>query len=353
MKKRIMLILKLLLFGGVIFGGYIILSILYALVTDYKPKTETKAEVLNASSSSILHKDTLTFYTWNIGYCGLGAESDFFYDGGKMVRSSRELVNKNFSGVKETILDWKHDADFILLQEVDVDSRRSWGTNQLEGIKNLLDFNTVFGKNYQVRYIPIPLFNPMGGVVGGIATYFPYQMSTEPIRYQFPANFSFPKGLFFLDRCFTKQTFKIDNGKNLVIINTHNSAYDGGKLKKQEMAFFKNYIQQEYEAGNYVVVGGDWNQIPPGYTPKDKNSDYEEIEIPNQYLPSNWTWAYDNTTPTNRKVDAPFVRNEAYTTIIDFFLLSPNIKLTSVHGISDDFSYSDHQPVKMTCTLIK
>ena len=353
MKQRFMLILKLLLFTGILIGGYIILTILYAVATDYKPKTEEKAEVFNATKKISLDKDTLTFYSWNIGYCGLGAESDFFYDGGKMVRAGRELVNKNFSGVKETILEWKQDADFILLQEVDVDSRRSWGTNQLLGIKNLLDFTAVFGKNYQVRYIPIPIYNPMGGVVSGIATFFPYNMDTEPVRYQFPANFAFPKGLFFLDRCFTKQTFKLDNGKNLVVINTHNSAYDGGKLKKQEMAFFKNYIMQEYEAGNYVVVGGDWNQIPPGYIPKDKNSDYEEIEVPDNYVPDNWTWAYDKSTPTNRKVNAPYIRDETYTTIIDFFLLSPNIQLASIHGIFDDFSYSDHQPVKMICTLIK
>jgi endonuclease/exonuclease/phosphatase family metal-dependent hydrolase len=353
MKKRIMLILKLLLFAGLMFGLYIIMAIVYALVTDYKPKQEEQATVLPSNEVRLLSKDTLIFYNWNIGYCGLGAESDFFYDGGKMVRSSRELVNKNYSGVKETILEWKDDADFILLQEVDVDSRRSWGTDQFTGIKNLLGFNGVFGKNYQVRYIPIPPFNPMGGVVGGIAAYFPYKMSADPIRYQFPSNFPFPKGLFFLDRCFVKHTFKLDNGKNLVVINTHNSAYDGGALKKQEMEFFKKYIKEEYNAGNYVIVGGDWNQIPPGYTPKDKNSGYEEMEVPKDYLPSNWIWAFDASTPSNRKVDKPYVKNETYTTVIDFYLLSPNVQLLEVRGLSNDFAYSDHQPVRMVCRLME
>lgn len=351
MKERFMLLIKLLLVFLLLFGSYIVATIAYAFITDYRPAPETNAEVFKSESSSTITKDTLVFYNWNIGYCGLGAESDFFYDGGKMVRSSRELVHKNMAGVSETILNWKHDADFILLQEVDVDSRRSWGTNQLITIKNMLDFNAIYGKNYDVNYIPIPITNPMGGVNGGIATFFPYTMSTTPIRYQFPSNFSFPKGLFFLDRCFVKHTFNLKNGKKLIVINTHNSAYDRGMLKKQEMEYFKKYIVDEYNAGNYVVVGGDWNQIPPGYTPKAKNSGYEEIEIPKNYLPSSWTWAFDSSTPTNRKVDEPYQKNKTYTTVIDFYLLSPNIALQSVKGIDVDFSYSDHQPVRMVCTL--
>lgn len=147
-----MFLIKLLLISAVAFGAYVVLAILYAWITDYRPKPETDAEILKTDNEiSNINKDTLVFYDWNIGYCGLGAESDFFYDGGKMVRSTRDLVNKNYAGVKETILKWKQDADFILLQEVDVDSRRSWGQNQLQGIKEMLDFNAVFGKNYQVR----------------------------------------------------------------------------------------------------------------------------------------------------------------------------------------------------------
>lgn len=354
MKERFMLILKLLLLFVIVFGSYLILTILYAYITDYKPKAEELAEVLKADEEIPLNKDSLTIYAWNIGYCGLGAESNFFYDGGEMVRSSRELVNKNFSGVKETILEWKEKkADFILLQEIDVDSRRSWGINQLQGIKNLLGYTAVFGKNYDVNYIPIPLYNPMGGVLGGIATFSPYKMDSDPIRYQFPANFAFPKSLFFLDRCFTKQSFALNNGKKLIIINTHNSAYDGGKLKKQEMEYFKKYILEEYNAGNYVIVGGDWNQIPPGYTPKDVNSGYEETPVPDNYVPSNWTWAYDKSTATNRKVDKAYKKGETYTTIIDFFLLSPNVRLNEIKGIVNDFAYSDHQPIKMVCTLVK
>jgi endonuclease/exonuclease/phosphatase family metal-dependent hydrolase len=222
----------------------------------------------------------------------------------------------------------------------------------VEGAKEALqDFNYAFGKNYDVKFVPMPVFKPMGKVVGGVATFTKYEFADTPVKYAFPSNFSWPKGLFFLDRCFVKHHFNLKNGKQLIVINTHNSAYDGGSLKKQEMAYFKKYIVDEFAKGNYVVVGGDWNQIPPGYTPLEENSDYEEMPVPENFADKDWIFAFDGNTPTNRKVDAPYEAGKTYTTVIDFFLLSPNIELLEVKGQPNGFEYSDHQPVRMVCKL--
>ncbi|MCB9033798.1 MAG: endonuclease/exonuclease/phosphatase family protein [Chitinophagales bacterium] len=351
MKKTIMVIIKLILLGAILFGLYVAATIAYAYFTDYQPEPEEEIEVIKGSVNRAIDKDEFVFYDWNIGYCGLGAESDFFYDGGKMVRPKKDLTQKNLDGVLQTVKSWTSDADFILLQEVDVKSKRSYKINELDAIQKTTGYNAVLGVNYDVKYVPLPFTNPMGKVLGGIVSLFPYQTASEPIRVQFPSNFSFPKGLFFLDRCFVKHRFNLKNGKQLIVINTHNSAYDGGKLKIQEMEYFKKYIVDEYNLGNYVIVGGDWNQIPPGYTPKDANSNYEEMPIPEGYVDSNWTWAFDINHATNRKVDKPYVKDKSYTTIIDFYLLSPNIELIAVEGLPNDFAFSDHQPVKMKCKL--
>lgn len=353
MKKTMILVIKIILGAGILFGLYIVGAILYAQVTDYKPKSEEQAEVLIPKEKlPEINKDTLVFYDWNIGYCGLGKESDFFYDGGKMVRPTKALSEKNFNGFIETISKWKSDADFINIQEIDKSSKRSYKIDQFQkAFETLGNFKAVFGKNYDVKYVPIPFLEPMGKVLGGIGTFYKYQDTETPIKYAFPSNFSFPKGLFFLDRCFVKHRFNLKNGKQLIFINTHNSAYDGGKLKKQEMAYFKNYIVDEFAKGNYVVVGGDWNQIPPGYKPLKENSDYEEMPIPADFVDSNWTFAFDRNTPTNRKVDFPYEPGKTYTTVIDFFLLSPNIELIEVKGQPNGFEFSDHQPVRMVCKL--
>ena len=351
MKKRIMLLLKLTILSALVFGIYVVATILYAQYTDYKPDPEEYAEVVR-HTTRVIEKDEFILYDWNIGYCGLGKESDFFYDGGKMVRPPRHISAKNFKGFLSTLEKWKTDADFINIQEIDRDSRRSYGVDQMQGALLVLDsFNVSFGKNYDVRFVPMPFTNPMGGVFGGICTFSRYAFTGEPLKIAFPSNFPWPKGLFFLDRCFLINRFELQNGKQLTVINTHNSAYDGGELKKQEMEYFHKYIVDEYDKGNYVIVGGDWNQIPPGYKPKDAHSNYEEMPVPKGYVPEGWTWAYDPDTPSNRKVDAPYESGKTYTTIIDFYLLSPNIELVEVKGLPNGFEYSDHQPVRMVCKL--
>lgn len=347
------LIIKVILGVALLFGCYVLGMILYAQFTDYKPKAEEAAEVLVPDDAlPELTKDTLVFYDWNIGYCGLGKESDFFYDGGKMVRPTKALSLKNFNGFIETIKKWKDDADFIHIQEIDRNSKRSYKIDQFkQAFETLENFKAVFGKNYDVKYVPIPFTEPMGKVLGGIGTFYKYRDAENPVKYAYPSNFSWPKGLFFLDRCFVKHRFNLKNGKQLVVINTHNSAYDGGELKKKEMAYFKKYIEEEYAKGNYVIVGGDWNQIPPGYKPLQEDSGYEEMPIPEGFVPNDWTYAFDASVPTNRKVDYTYEPGKTYTTIIDFYLLSPNVELIEVKGQNMDFEFSDHQPVRMVCRL--
>ena len=69
-----------------------------------------------------------------------------------------------------------------------------------------------------------------------------------------------------LDRCFVVSRFQLENGKELVLLNTHNSAYDaGGKMRDEEMPVIRDLMLKEFEKGNYVVAGGDWNQNPPSY----------------------------------------------------------------------------------------
>lgn len=349
LKKIILFILAIALLILLTLGGII----LYAQLTDYKPQEKEQVKVVGENKAQ-LDSDSLSLMIWNIGYSGLGADVDFFYDGGDNVITPKELVSKYYTGIEQTVQQYKN-TDFVLLQEVDVQSKRSHKVNQFEGLGKLNPkWNKAFGKNYDVNFVPLPFSSPMGSVIGGLATYTPYQ-STENTRYQFPGNYEWPKALFFLDRCFLLQRFPAKNGKELVVINTHNSAYDDGSLKKGQMDYLKNVLTEEYEKGNYVIVGGDWNQTPPGF---DNNkfvkpggeSAYEQTPITFDYMPD-WLWAYDPNTPTNRKVSYPYDKNKTFTTVIDFFLLSPNVKLSKIQGKHLDFQFSDHQPVYMEVVL--
>ena len=347
MKKILKSILYVIIILIVAFAVFLI----YASSDDYKP--DEKITVLTSDNPDLLSDTTeYSLMIWNIGYCGLNKEMDFFYDGGKNVRPSEEKVKENIQGVKSFLLQ-NQNTDFILIQEVDKHSKRSYYFNEFDTIANAFPERTcVYGKNYDVFFVPTPPTDPMGKVNSGLMTVSKYTPEIS-VRHAFPGNYSWPTGLFMLDRCFLENRYTLTNGKELLIINTHNSAYDDGTLKAQQMAYLKTFLKEEYKNGNYIIVAGDWNQCPPNFTPKFKENKMDSIvktDISPDYLPK-WNWLFDNSLPTNRRVTAPYKKGETLTTVIDFLLLSPNIKGISVKNIDVGFEYSDHQPVKASFKL--
>lgn len=329
------------------FAGFII----FMVSTDYKPP-ETTGVYKGEDPEVLSDTGTYSLLIWNIGYCGLSAGMDFFYDGGEQVRPERNIVKRNLNGVKDALMDHK-DKDFLLLQEVDKNAKRSYGINQYKALTKWFDgYTSTYGKNYDVPFVPVPIRAPMGHVNAGVMTISRPQPETS-VRHDFPGEFPFPENLFMLDRCFLVNRYTLANSRELVLVNTHNSAYDGGVLKQKEMEHLKAFLQQEWENSNYIIVGGDWNQCPPEFTPDfDGNTmdNTNRTDIPPDYLPE-WTWAYDNSVPTNRRVMKPYKKGASPTTVIDFYLLSPNIQLKEVNTINMDFKYSDHQPVELKVQL--
>lgn len=359
MLRVLIFVMKLfvLILGSVllILGGLI----LHASITDYQPEIKEsliQRKSLKKTSKTIISSPTnLSFLVWNIGYSGLGSESDFFYDGGQMVHPKSQWVNKNITGITETLQ--QYSADFILLQEVDSSAQRSSYINQLEKIEGVLpDFHYTFATNFLVSFIPIPVTEPLGGIHSGIATYSRFE-AKENTRFQFPGNFDWPVSLYMLDRCFLFQRFDIEGSeRQLIIINSHNSAYDkGGKLKKRQMEYLKEMLVGEYQKGNYVIVGADWNQVPPDFDPlkfvKKGTIPHGSMKSPKDYPEAGWKWVYDETIPTNRALLKAYSPDTTFTTLIDYFLVSPNVDVKMVKGINLDFEWSDHQPVWMEVEL--
>ena len=110
LKKIVKAILILIVIFMVGFIGLIV----YATISDYKPEEMVTVAV---SESPSLLSDTaeLTLMTWNIGYCGLDRDMDFFYDGGKKVFTTKEQCVKNLSAAMSFIRG-NDSIDFILLR---------------------------------------------------------------------------------------------------------------------------------------------------------------------------------------------------------------------------------------------
>jgi endonuclease/exonuclease/phosphatase family metal-dependent hydrolase len=344
---------------------YVVIVLIHGTITDYQPAEKLPAEVHAHAHDMVIQDSVLSLLIWNLGYGGLGAEADFFYSGGgfftskgKKVRSPKPLVDQYIKGTTSAIQRYK--SDFYLFQEVDYASKRSYFYNQFKLLqKTAKGQYAAYFPNYKVVRAPVPLLEPWqayGRANSGLGTFARFEPS-EATRLQLPGQFSWPTRLFMLDRCLGFTRFKTRFGKDLVIINVHNEAFDrSGDIKTAQMGYLKKILLAEYAKGNYVIAGGDWNALPPFlkydfFMPGKGPSGHHTQNMDPQLMPEDWHWIYDPSKPTNRSLRTPYLPYKSFVQLIDYFLVSPNLQVRQVKGLKQDFRYSDHEAVWMEVEL--
>ena len=144
-------------------------------------------------------------------------------DGGKFSwAKSKDSVLKTVQGAGELVA--SYDPDFALIEEVDLNSTRSYHVNEYTILKECLaDYDTVFAQNYDSAFLFYPFTQPHGKSRSGLALFSRYPV-TDSLRRRFPVSTSFSK-FFDLDRCYSISRVPVDNGKEFVIFELHMSAY--------------------------------------------------------------------------------------------------------------------------------
>lgn len=336
--KRILLTLLAL-------AGLFLIFLIHAHITMYTPKAK-ETLFTHGEPTTVEPGSELSFMTWNLGYAGMGDDMDFFYDGGTQMRTSEARTLENLEGILDFLAEHRH-VDFLLLQELDKHSRRSYGIHMPDSTgRHLPEHTSVFASNYRVTFVPVPWHNPMGRVHSGILTASrPIPRSAE--RYSYPGAYPWPSSLFNLRRGFLLSRYPLGKERELVVINTHKSAFDDGSLRQQQTDFLADIMAKEYARGNYVIAGGDFNQCPPGLKasfPHDLFDEIQRMDMADRLSPG-WQYVYDNKVPTNRRAHIPYQPGKTPTSLIDFFIASPNVELLEVEGIHLGFVHSDHNPV--------
>ena len=350
MKAILKFILILLLVVVIAVGG--LLGWLTA--TEFSPAPTESVEVGRpGEGGAVPTGEVLTVLNWNVGYAGLGRNEDFFMDGGKRSKPDKpDVVYAYLDGIMKTIREQA--PDLVLLQEVDADSGRTYEIDERPYLETDMD-NTAFAMNYSCPFVPVP-WPPIGKVNSGLFTMARDLKIESAERISLPCPFSWP----LLKRCLLVSHLPVEGSdRELVLVNLHLEAYDDGEGKIAQTNQLRDFIEAEYAKGNYVIAGGDFNQVFPGSLdvyPNTHPENWEPGVLDEKLLPEGWTLAYDLTVPTCRLLNQPYDPADTVGTqyyVIDGLILSPNVKLGSAETVDAGFENSDHNPVKIAVTLEK
>ena len=354
-------------------------------------------EIKRGATTSVELDTEYKVATYNIGFGAYDRDYTFFMDGGYMKDgtyksghygkcASKERARTNTDGAIKAIKDLN--ADFSLLQEVETKgSTRTFGIDQYaEYQQSFYGYDSVLAKNFHSAFIAYPFKDMIGVAEAGVATLSKYKIDSVTRR-SYPLDESWPWNLFDLDRCFSVARYQLSNGKEFVLCNSHMSAYDeGGIIRAKQLEMLNGFFKEEYEKGNYVLLGGDFNHdIAKSSDLKEGDPNYhghESYFMTDQVHPD-WVAHLDEdkltdgyhigtslNAPTCRAAEMPYTRIYSddgdrtdeegktyylsnYTVVIDGFIYSDNITVTSVVNDPNnvDFMYSDHNPAIMTFKL--
>ena len=325
--------------------------------TEYKPAAiEELKPVSDTATEKIPQNAQLTILSWNIGYAGLGAGSDFVLDGGENMRAAdKATVQQYLDGIAKTMQNEAY--DLVLLQEVDSNSSRTYATDEAAA---LAFGDAAYALNYSCPYVPNPntyFIDPMGRVNSGLLTCANYEIASSE-RQSLPCPFTWPLRIVNLKRCLLVSYLPVEGSdKQLVLVNLHLEAYDDGEGKIAQTKQLMDFIAQEYEKGNYVIAGGDFNQVFPGALEAWPNT-HPENWIPGvlegSSLPEGFGYVYDLKTPSCRLLNQPYDPSDEANTqhyVIDGLIVSPNVTVDAVKTLDLGFENSDHNPVRLVVTL--
>lgn len=314
-------------------------------LNSFDPAPTIDLEISGPPGARVSPEDPITFLSWNVGFAGMSAEVDFIPDGGRHFRaSSAEQVGLNSRSILERI--HAVHAPVLFLQELSRSSFLTRGVDVLEVFQDSLNqYQSSFTPTTHTGWLPLA-----GSLEIGKATFSTLKMAAG-VRRALPTAPDFPS--------VTIQHFNILETRlpvegvdwEWVLLNIHLAAFDDGPLRREQLAEVVALMAEEFQAGNRVVAGGDWNLLLADtdfpYSTDEKNLFWVR-ELPGKVVPAGWQWGVDPSTPTCRTLEQPYRPGVNYTCVIDGFLVSPNVEILSTETLNLEFANSDHHPVVMS-----
>jgi endonuclease/exonuclease/phosphatase family metal-dependent hydrolase len=317
-----------------------------AIVNRMPQSTKPKTPKIEGSPSAALDDQTLKILSWNIGYAGMGEDSDFLFDNGSQLRPPSKLsVTKNLEGITQYLQ--SNPFDIVMLQEIPYASWNNYNVNVYPYLKNNLDmYQWTYSDDLYTKLLPSFTALRIGN---STASRIKIEDATSIALTREPGYF-----LYFFKKDYRMHITHIEHaGAQWSIINVHLSAFDDDSvsIREAQLKEIISFAQEEKEKGYHVIVGGDWNlelvQTDFGPYTTSKEDQFWIRSLPEFAKIDGWKWVADPSTPSVRTAEKPFVKGENYTLVIDGFFISDTIDVVDVHTQDLSFKVTDHQPVTL------
>lgn len=251
----------------------------------------------------------------------------------------------------------KLNADIFLLQEVDLDSQRTFRINQIEFLKERTKHPyhacaIVWEKNY----LPFPYWPPahhLGYVRAANCVLSRFPLSNhQRIIFDKPQSHPFWYNWGYIDRGIERVDVTLGEHK-LAVLNVHLEAWELA-AREEQIKKTLDYIQ---EINMPVILGGDFNTVMPGAQKTSGFADDKEANYANEKTLS-WFFehAKDLSIPRISVVaDDPFKlytfpSNNPDRRLDHIFLLGTSLGFTDFRVGFEAGTASDHLPVIGTIT---
>ena len=265
--------------------NYFIASLVSFLVISCEPLVTT----FNDTEDAILYqanlineypaKKSVKVMTWNIRF-GI-ARLDFFGDacGDKAIFSKGEVM-VGLEGIAKKINET--DVDIVLMQEVDIQSKRTSYLDQVQWLLNNTGMNYgAYASKIKTQIIPAEGY---GRFDAGNLILSKWKLE-DAIRHKLPlrGDQDALTQLFYLRRNVITAKVKMPESP-FYAVNAHLTAFATDDTKQKHISGFKNILDDIVSSGFNFVAGGDLNAIPPNAT--KTNYCFDDQCEPGEYDPN-------------------------------------------------------------------
>ena len=244
----------------------VILSSCRSLVTTYEDVESANSYTASPLQDEPQNVESLIVMTWNIRFGA--ARIPFFGDscGDRVLMTEAETkgyLNSIVAYINLTL------PDILLLQEVDISSKRSAYVNQLQYILDRTDLNYgVYASMWNAEIIPS---DGLGKVDAGNAVLSRWEITdAERIKLPLRTDQDPLTQYFYLRRNILKAKINIPGlDTTLYAVNIHATAFAKDDTKQKHIDEYVNVLNDIKENDEKFITGGDLNALTPWASKRD------------------------------------------------------------------------------------